>query len=189
MSIDQQARLTVRQLLPEVEDIGDSALREAVVDIWAKAWASSEWQQLTDCPKGTELPPSHTLVAHSRSVAQMSMSMCDVIRKQNRFEVNRDDVIAIALLHDVCKLHEFTKTPEGYDKSELGKKYQHGFLAAFWMQEAGLRADLVHAVIAHTPLSAVIPQTQEAIIVHYADFADTDSLLHDAGLPLFCKRK
>lgn len=65
------------------------------------------------------------------------------------------------------------------ESQKLEKKYQHGFLAAFWMEQAGLSKDLVHSVIAHTPLSAVVPQTQEAVIVHYADFADSDSLLLD----------
>lgn len=189
MEIAADQRRAVSTALPEVDAIEDATLREAVIAIWARAWASSEWKQLTDCPKGTELPSTRTLVTHSRTVAQIGMAMADTLSRQNDLRVNRDEVIAIALLHDVSKLHEFTATPEGNKKSEIGQKYQHGFLGAFWMQEAGLSTDLVHAVIAHTPLSAVIPQTQEAVIVHYADFADTDTLLLDAGLTVFCKRK
>lgn len=188
-TVSEEPRRIVREALPEVEEIGNVALREAVIAIWADAWVSSEWDSITDCPKATELPGTRTLVNHSRSVAQLAMAMCDVLRKRNGLEIVRDDVIAIALLHDVCKLHEFTRTPDGFDKSEVGRKYQHGYLSAMWMEKAGLRSDLVHAVIAHTPLSAVVPQTQEAVLVHYADFADTDSLLLDAGLTLFCKRK
>jgi putative nucleotidyltransferase with HDIG domain len=189
MNPASESRQIVRELLPEVEQIQNSSLREAVVSIWAVAWESSEWKVLDQCPKGPDLPPTRTLVTHSRTVAQISLNMCDVLGRQNALSINKDDVIAIALLHDVCKLHEFTRTPAGCEKSEIGKKYQHGFLSAYWAQEAGLSTDLVHAVIAHTPLSGVIPQTQEALIVHYADFADTDSLLLDAGLTLFCKRK
>jgi hypothetical protein len=122
-------------------------------------------------------------------VALMGMAMAEVMTEHNKLAISRDDVIAISLLHDVCKLLEFAPVPGGAEKSELGRKYQHGFLSAFWMQEAGLPTDLVHAVIAHTPQSATIPHTQEALIVHYADFADSDALLLDAGLPLFCKRK
>lgn len=180
---------TVRDLLPEVEQIQDQRLRDSVVEIWARAWESSEWKELDKCPKGTELPQTRTLVVHSRTVTQIGIGMCETLSLQNGLSISKDAVIAIALLHDVSKLHEFAKTSEGSEKSEVGKKYQHGFLGAFWMQQAGMPPDLIHAVIAHTPLSAVVPQTQEAVIVHYADFADSDSLLLDAGLTLFCKRK
>jgi putative nucleotidyltransferase with HDIG domain len=180
---------TVRRLLPEVEDIRDQKLGDAVVEIWAKAWETSEWANLEQCPKSPELPHTRTLITHSRTVAQLSRAMCDSLASQNGLDISRDDVIAIALLHDVSKLHEFARTADGSEKSEIGRKYQHGFLAAHWMEQMGLSRDLVHAVIAHTPLSGVIPQTQEALIVHYADFADTDSLLLDAGQTLFCKRK
>jgi HD superfamily phosphohydrolase YqeK len=160
-----------------------------VLDIWTRAWSQSDWAKLEDCPKALELPPARTLVTHSRAVALMSVAMAEIISAHHALDISRDDVIAIALLHDVCKLLEMEPTPTGSEKSELGRKFQHGYLSAFWMQEAGLPVDLVHAVIAHTPLSGVIPQTQEALIVHYADFADSDALLLDAGLPLFCKRK
>jgi putative nucleotidyltransferase with HDIG domain len=189
MVAEAESRRAVRESLPEIESIGDAGLRAAVVEIWAMAWQSSEWQELSDCPKATELPVARSLVTHSRVVAQMSAAMCDVLARENDLAISRDEVITIALLHDVSKLYEFTKTPGGSEKSEIGRKYQHGFLAALWMHEAGLSTNLVHAVISHTPLSGVIPQTQEALIVHYADFADTDALLLDAGLPLFCKRK
>jgi putative nucleotidyltransferase with HDIG domain len=187
--VDSVTRQTVLDLLPEVEQIEDPSLRGAVVDIWATAWTSSEWDQLQSCPKGIELPSTRTLVTHSRTVAEIAMGMADVLSRQNGLAIRRDDVIAIALLHDVSKLHEFTRGGDGAVKSSLGEKYQHGFLGAFWMQQAGLPENLVHAVIAHTFLSTVVPQTQEAVIVHYADFADTDSLLLDAGRTLFCKRK
>lgn len=180
---------TVRELLPEVGQIQDQGLRDEVVKIWAMAWESSEWQELGRCPKGTELPQSRTLVTHTRTVAQISIAMCDTLIRQNGLAISKDAVIAIALLHDVSKLHEYTRTVEGSGKSEIGEKYQHGFLSAFWMEQSGLAKDLVHAVIAHTPLSTVVPQTQEALIVYYADFADSDSLLLDAGLTVFCKRK
>ena len=180
---------TVRGAFPEVEQIKDDALRLAVIDIWAMAWESSEWRSLEDCPKGVDVPVEHNLIMHSRAVASFAMSLCDQHNEYNGIGMNRDHVIAIALLHDVCKLHEFTRTESGHSKSRIGNLYQHGYLSAHWAQEAGLSDEIVHGLMSHTPLSGVIPQTQEAVLVHYADFADTDALLLEAGLPLFCKRK
>ena len=180
----------VIDLLPEVQDVHDDRLRQAVVDIWLRAWESSAWEELAAVPKSMDLPTRRTLTVHTRSVTRMAGHMADVVTELHGLTVDRDATLAIALLHDVSKIWEFEPAPEGGGQwSRTGRRYQHGFLGAHWMLEAGLSEDLVHAVIAHTPHSSVVPQTQEAVIVHYADFADSDVQLLDAGATLFCKRK
>lgn len=182
---------TVRRLLPEIDRIDRPELRAAVAGIWAKAWCSSVWRELTDVPKSPELPAKRTLVTHTRAVTQIAASIVDVESAAHGMAIDKDTTLAIALLHDVCKLHEFE--PAAGDSSgqhsRTGKLYQHGFLGGHWALEAGLDEAVVHGVIAHTPQSATVPQTQEAVIVHYADFVDSDVLLLDAGRTLFCKRR
>jgi putative nucleotidyltransferase with HDIG domain len=180
----------VQDLLPEIHQISDEGLREAVTGIWLRAWRSSVWERLEDVPKSPDLPVWRTLTVHSRSVARIAVQMADTVRELHQVAVDRDVTLAIALLHDVCKLHEFEPGSDGGARfSRTGRMYQHGFLGAHWMLEAGLEEDLVHAVIAHTPHSSVVPRTQEAVLVHYADFADSDVQLLDAGQRLFCKRR
>jgi putative nucleotidyltransferase with HDIG domain len=180
----------IRALLPEIDEISQDALRDAVTGIWLRAWGSSVWERLEDVPKSPDLPAWRTLAVHSRSVARIAAQMADTVRELHGVTVDRDATLAIALLHDVCKLHEFEPAPGGGARfSRTGDLYQHGFLGAHWMLEAGLGEDLVHAVIAHTPHSSVVPRTQEAVLVHYADFADSDVQLLDAGQRLFCKRR
>ncbi|MHC1559168.1 HD domain-containing protein [Actinomycetospora sp. C-140] len=180
----------VRDLLPEIAEITGDELRDAVTDIWLRAWTSSVWEDLEVVPKSPELPAFRTLAVHSRSVARIAAGMAETVRELHGVTVDRDATLAIALLHDVCKLHEFEPAPEGGCRfSTTGRLYQHGFLGAHWMLEAGLDEELVHAVIAHTPHSSVVPRTQEAVLVHYADFADSDVQLLDAGARLFCKRR
>jgi putative nucleotidyltransferase with HDIG domain len=190
MSHDHITADLVRELLPEVDEIAREDLRESVLEVWLRAWRSSAWPQLSDVPKSVEPSSRRTLTVHSRAVARMSAQMADTVTDLHGVPVDRDAVLAIALLHDVCKIHEFEPAPEGGGRwSTTGRRFQHGFLGAHWMLEAGMDEDLVHAVIAHTPHSSVIPQTQEAVIVHYADFADSDVQLLDAGQRLFCKRR
>lgn len=177
------------ELLPEIEQIDDGALRGAVTSIWVRAWESSAWDALTDVPKSPELPEKRTLVTHTRAVTQIAARIAEVERTAHDIAIDADAVLAIALLHDVSKVHEFEKATDGARPSRTGRLYQHGFLGAQWMAEVGLGEDLIHGVIAHTPLSAVVPQTQEAVIVHYADFVDSDVQLLDAGRTLFCKRR
>lgn len=183
---------TVRALLPEIMDIGDTDLRDAVTRIWARAWRSSVWTDLASVPKSPELPARRTLVTHTRAVTRIAGHLVDVESELHGVPVDRDQTLAIALLHDVSKVREFEPSGDGTGGarfSRTGRLYQHGFLGGHWMAEEGLSEGLVHGVLAHTPQSAVVPQTQEAVIVHYADFADSDVQLLDAGLTLFCKRR
>lgn len=186
-----ESTTAVLKLLPEIADITDRALREAVTRIWAAAWTSSTWQALDEVPKSPELPARRTLVTHTRAVTRLTGHMADVESELHGVAVDKDAALAIALLHDVSKLHEFEQSEDGPGArySRTGEIYQHGFLGAHWMVQEGLSQELVHGVIAHTPNSAVVPKTPEAVIVHYADFADSDVQLLDAGLTLFCKRR
>jgi putative nucleotidyltransferase with HDIG domain len=180
----------VLSALPEIGDISDGSLRDAVTRVWSRAWRSSGWQRLDEVPKSPDLPARRTLVTHTRAVTRIAAGITDVVTGLHGVTVDRDATLAIALLHDVSKLHEFERDAAGGARfSPTGRLYQHGFLGAHWMAEEGLPTELVHGVIAHTPLSAVVPQTQEAVIVHYADFADSDVQLLDAGRRLFCKRR
>jgi putative nucleotidyltransferase with HDIG domain len=206
-----EATATVLELLPEIGGIGDAELRSAVTRIWVNAWQSSVWDELAHVPKSPELPTKRTLITHTRAVTRIAGHMVDVESEMHGVTISKDETLAAALLHDVCKLHEFERDTGDDDAGEgggsgdnaggrnggrpgarfsrIGTIYQHGFLGAHWMAREGLSEDMIHAVIAHTPLSAVVPKTQEAVIVHYADFVDSDVQLLDAGRTLFCKRR
>jgi hypothetical protein len=47
--------------------------------------------------------------------------------------------------------------------------------------EHGLPLDVVHAIAVHTKHSHDLPRTWEALVVHYADYVDTDGLLLAEG--------
>ncbi|MET7641272.1 HD domain-containing protein [Streptomyces sp. NPDC005438] len=189
-----EADARVREHLPEIQWIKDRELAEAVLRIWSRAWRTSVWADLRTVPKSPDLPERRTLITHTRAVTQIAERMVDVETALHGVSIDLDRTLAIALLHDVCKLHEFAPDPSGDSPSgarfsRTGRLYQHGYLGAQWMAEEGLDEELIHGVLAHTPLSSVVPQTQEAVVVHYADFVDSDVQLLDAGLRLFCKRR
>ncbi|GAA1728976.1 HD domain-containing protein [Streptomyces yatensis] len=179
----------IRELLPEISRIEEAKLSDAVARIWLRAWRSSAWEELASVPKSVDLPAKRTLVTHTSAVARIAGHMVDVLAPAHGLTISKDRTLAIALLHDVSKVAEFEQSPSGARASRAGRLYQHGFLGAHWMEDEGLDEELVHGVLAHTPVSAVVPQTHEAVIVHYADFADSDVQLLDAGQRLFCKRR
>ncbi len=175
----------VATAFPELEEIADVALRDAVISIWLEVLDESNWQRLEDVPKHPlKLPASSTLVTHTRAVTQMAVAIAEVVERVRGIPFDRDELIAGANLHDVSKLLEFEPSATGGQASRFGHLIQHGFYGAHKMWEKGLPLEMVHNVIAHTLTSRYVPQTWEAVVVHYADYLDSDgeNLLH--GIPL-----
>jgi putative nucleotidyltransferase with HDIG domain len=182
----------IRELIPEIALIENSTLREAVEAIWQEAWRSSDWHDLMDVPKNPtaprapqRVPHAWTLVTHTRAVAHLALPAAETIKALHGIDFDRDALLALAVLHDVSKLLEYTGTRDAITKTRTGELIQHGVFGAHLMLQHGLPVELVHGVISHTPSSRVLPQTHEALIVRYVDFLDTDSMLLDAGEALF----
>jgi putative nucleotidyltransferase with HDIG domain len=182
----------IRELLPEIERIGSAEARTAVERIWERCWAESEWPDLAAVPKNSassrateHVPGAWTLVTHTRTVALLALANADVLERLHGIHYDRDALLVIALLHDVSKLVEYVADDAGgARKGNFGELIQHGVYGAFLMWQHALPTEWVHAVISHTPSSTVPPQTQEALVVRYVDFLDTDAMLLDLGDPL-----
>lgn len=179
---------SIRDLLPEAEWIHDSWLRSAVLSIWGEAVAEGGWDDPMRCPKHPVDTPATPLIDHVRSVTRQAVAVADIVADQYGIAIDRDTLIAGALLHDVSKLVESepTEAQSGQArKSKLGGLFQHGVLGAFkaWARE--LPPEVIHIIITHTDQSRLAPKTVEGIIVHYVDYCDSDLLLHLAGRPLF----
>ncbi|HEY2522213.1 MAG TPA: HD domain-containing protein [Streptosporangiaceae bacterium] len=192
MPDENHLRDRVRELLPELQEIGDESLRDAVTEIWLKAWAESGWDDIAVVPKNpsatraaASVDDAWTLITHTRVVAQVAAASAGIVAKLHGTSYDLDAVIALALLHDVSKLLEYEGTDSSVGKSRFGDLIQHGVYGAFLAWEKELPVEIVHGIIAHTPSSRSAPRTQEALIVRYADFISTDTLLLDVGEKLF----
>jgi putative nucleotidyltransferase with HDIG domain len=171
-------RAYVRHLFPELAEISDAALADTVVEIWAETWKESRWERIEDAPKNPEtVNARHKLVPHTRAVTVQGIAMARAIREFHDLPVNLDYVIAGCNLHDVSKLLEYT----GAAKSEFGQMVQHGVYGVHKALAHGLPLELVHIIGSHTTQSRLPPRTTEAIIVYYADYADSDALMLEAG--------
>lgn len=180
--------LEIRSAIPELALLSSAARRDLIIDIWREAWEQSDWENLEDIPKNPDAPstPEHvpngwTLVAHTRAVAKLAVDCAEVLTKIHGVMIERDDLLTIALLHDVSKVVEYSGTRTSIEKNEFGRLIQHGAYGAFQIWKRGLPVEIVHGVLAHTPQSRTVPRTLEALIVRYVDFLDTDVALLDAG--------
>ncbi len=163
----------IRGLFPEVEEIRDPDLAAKVVQVWRRVWEESLWDDLRDVPKNDQIHDV-SLVQHVRGVTQGAIAMARIAMDlYPGVEIDLDTLIAGALLHDASKPLEGTRS----GKTPAGKLLPHGYLAAHMALQAGLPNEVVHIILTHSKgSSAVPPKTYEGLIVHYADYCDSDVL-------------
>lgn len=169
------------ELLPEIDDIQDNALRERVVAAWMAAAKYGGWseEQLEQIPF-TLLIEEVTvgLFTHIRAVTQTAIAIARALEEAygDLLEINRDQLIAGGLLHDVGKLLEYERTAEGkIQKSRSGQLLRHPISGAVLAGELGVPDEVLHIIAGHSKEGDFSPRTIEGVILHHADFANFES--------------
>ncbi len=135
----------VEKLLPEVNQIKDQQLRTQVVACWDEAIAFRGWtEELLRGIPFTLLAEGVTIsfIDHVRAVCLMCVACDDVLDKihaERKTKINRDHLIAGALLADVGKLLEFEIVSGKPVKSDYGKHIRHPFAGWDWRSSMGYR--------------------------------------------------
>ncbi len=165
----------IKELLPELAEIEDDALRAKVVAAYEAALERGGWrpEDMARMPFTLLLEPCPaTYVEHTRAVTRCAAAVAAEVAETYgpRLEVNRDHLVAAALLHDVGKLLEFCEEGGKFVKSELGRMLRHPFSGAALCYELGLPPAVVHVVATHAREGEGARATPEAVIVHHADF-------------------
>lgn len=168
----------VTTLLPEISSIGDTSLRDKVVACWAEAIEYRGWtEDLLRSIPFTLLASNVTIpfIDHVRAVCQMCTACDDVLTKihQNRkTKINRDYLIAGALLADVGKLLEFEIVNGKAIKSKYGTHIRHPFSGVGLAFKHGLPSEVMHIIATHSKEGDGEKRLPESIIFHHADFID-----------------
>jgi putative nucleotidyltransferase with HDIG domain len=177
-------RQAIIEALPELEFIQNEQYKNAVIAIWEDAYNNSQWDNLEDVPKSGDVV-EYSNVQHTRSVTLQAIACADIVEKIHQISVDRDVLITAALLHDISKCFEYDKAGT---KTKYGKLMQHGVYSVQKAVEHQLPLEIQHLIVTHTGLSKIMPQTVEALILHYVDYLDSDVLLHVLNKPLFLKK-
>jgi len=168
----------VLKLLPEINEISDSGLREKVVACWEEAIRFRGWTEelLLNMPftllaENVQI----TFISHVRAVCAMCVA-CDKVLADyhgaKRTPVNRDYLIAGALLADVGKLLEFEIVDGKPVKSDYGKHIRHPFSGVGLAFKHGLPSEVMHVIATHSKEGTGEKRSPESIIFHHADFID-----------------
>jgi putative nucleotidyltransferase with HDIG domain len=165
----------ISELLPELAEIEDGALRDKVVAAYEAALERGGWQpeDMARMPFTLLLEPCPaTYLEHTRVVTRCAVAVAAAMAETygSRLNIDRDHLLAAALLHDVGKLLEYREEGGGFVTSELGRMLRHPFSGAALCYEFGLPAAVVHVVATHAREGDGSRATPEAIIIHHADF-------------------
>ena len=161
------------RLLPSLDGL-KGELKGKVIACWELAKKEGGWSDddlrgipftllIPDCPMN--------LFEHTEAVTNIALSVYNVLVKYPQFDsLNRDYLLAGALLHEVGKMLEYKKTPEGIIKSEGGELLRHPFSGAGLAMKLAIPYEVVHIIATHAKEGEGGYRSPESVIVHYADF-------------------
>ena len=176
---------TLSELIPELTSIEDQALRKKVEAVWEDALSQGGWtlEDLATMPY-TLLVEDVTISfpEHVSVVARLCLAIEDVLAQAygDRYEISRDVLIAGALLADVGKLLEFSRSGKGYVWSDMYRYLRHPFTGVGLCFKHGLPEAVMHIVATHSWEGEKFTRLPESIIFHHADFIDFDLTKYEA---------
>jgi putative nucleotidyltransferase with HDIG domain len=171
-------RATVLEDLPELAQIRSYELRHKAIEAWAYALAETDFPRVTAIP-GEATPGVFALkrgsqAVHLRSVARIAMAIADEFAQEfPEAALDRDIVLAGALLHDVGKAWEFDPANRRRweaDKSQAGSPaLRHPVYGAHVCIAVGLPEEIAHIALGHSYEGDLMRRSLECLIVHRAD--------------------
>jgi 7,8-dihydroneopterin 2',3'-cyclic phosphate phosphodiesterase len=133
---------------------------------------------LAKCPAGVYQHHSYIggLVEHTLCVVKLTTLLCDIVEEVYGGNINKDYVIAGALLHDIMKVYCYEQRPDNrFRTSKLGGQIDHLTLLVAELYKREFPLELLHIIASHHGESGQTkPRTVEALIVSIADMADSD---------------
>ncbi len=170
----------ILEILPEIGEIGDPDLREKVVRTYARALREGGWtpEDMERMPFTLAKRTTVSYAQHVRAVTRIALAAYDALREVlgDAVRLNRDVLLAGALLHDVGKLLEMAEEDGAFRKSEGGKVLRHPFSGVALAYAEGIPPEVLHIIAVHSKEGDPYPRTPEGYVVHHADFICFDTL-------------
>jgi putative nucleotidyltransferase with HDIG domain len=172
-------RQAVIKLIPEIELIDNAALRELTLTVWEEAIKRGGWtiDDLYQMPFTLLLKKAQVnLIEHTRAVTRTSLQIAEVLNGgyKGKVVIDRDVLLAGAILHDVGKLFEYKRENGQFLKSRDGDLLRHPISGAAFAFKFGLPQEVLHIIAAHSKEGDGSRRTIEAVIVNHADFVNFD---------------
>ena len=193
VELDPAIRAGVFKTLPQMMEIQNEELREKVADAWAFSLQINGYKHIEDMP-GSGMPEASSLgdqSMHIRAVGYNAVSLYENLCKayERDMGLDRDMLIACALLHDVGKPYEYN--PENRARWAANYKFtgapnaRHPAYGTYIAITCGLPEEVVHVCACHSPEGRFVTRSAYATLVHYADDGSWFSLasMFDLNIP------
>jgi hypothetical protein len=169
----------IEELLPEVKTILDEDLRLKVIAVWNDALRQGGWTDGTLAAMPCSLFAAEagvSFIEHVRTVCQLCIASHDIVVRNygSRVRLDRDALVAGALLADVGKLIEYECRDGKYQFSERAKHLRHPFSGVGLGWKHGVSEAALHVVATHSKEGDHVKRSAESIVFHHADFISFD---------------
>ncbi len=180
----------MKRLIEFAEKIKDGDLKKKTIDILKEQKISNKSMKFpkSDIEKIPSWAGAHHnyeggLIDHIANVTEIAIAIANSFKKTYKAEINMDHLISGALLHDIMKV--FIVKEGGKDLTDT--KLDHAVFSACELYARGFPEEVIHIVASHGgETGQPSPRTLEALILYYADTADSagESMIHGVPSPL-----
>jgi len=169
------------EVLPEIKWIADEGLREKVIATWIDGLERGGWtpDDVDRMPFTLAKKVSSSFAKHVRSVTRICAFVADTfdeIYGGVDLKLDKDLILAGALLHDVGKLLEMEEVDGVFRKGHDGKLVRHAFSGVALADAHGLPAEVQHMIGTHSKEGDPFKRTPESAVLHLADFMNFDPI-------------
>lgn len=171
----------MKKLIEVSEKIKDDKLRRMVVDFLKNLKLSNK--HFSKYPKmaiedaasmftvgnvGGTSSVERDVLNHTVALVELCERVADVFEKTYGLPLNRDALLAAAILHDVMKTFEWKRGLQGLEHT--GIMLDHTMLAVSELYHRGFPEDVIHIIASHFgETGPTPPRNFEALIFHHLD--------------------
>jgi hypothetical protein len=164
--------------LPELNLIQDAGLRDQVIAVWTESLETGGFLRGGDeagAVRAARRPAQHHApracaggLPHVRGHRGFPAASYG-----KRLTINRDVLVAGALLADVGKFLEYERRKDGtLRKAPRGELLRHPFTGVGLAFRQGLPLEVMHIIAVHSKEGDHVRRSTEAVIYHHADFTN-----------------
>lgn len=174
-------------VFPEISIINNINLQHKVIEVCEEALNIGGWslEDVDKIPFTLEIP--NTCISyrmHVRAVTKMVIKIAEEWQIYgDKYILNKDNLIAGAILHDVGKLIEYEKDIHGnIKKSSLGKNLRHPFSGCALAVKHNIPYEIAHIIANHAKEGDGTLRSPEAVIVNKCDMLNFTVLKSFSGI-------
>lgn len=115
------------------------------------------------------IPVERDVLEHTIALTELCIKTANLVQKKYGIPLNKDELIAASILHDIMKIFEFKRTKEG-GLEHTGVMLDHTMLAVAELYKRNFPENVIHIIAAHFgEAGPTPPRNFEALIFHYLD--------------------